>query len=127
MILKTIDIVSLYRKLIEISQREELIMPVKLSFKLLRNSKTIEPIALSFEEASNSTIMKYANPLQGEDVGKMEISKEDFEKVKFEIKELEDEDVDIPLLPIKLSELEDLDLTMRDLAGLYPIIENEEA
>lgn len=125
MILKTIDIVTLYRKLVEISNREGLKIPVKLSFKLLRNGKAIESIVMAFKEASNRAIMEYATPIEGTE-GKVEISSEDFKIVQSQIKELEEAAIEIDLLPIKLSEIEELDLTMQDLAGLYPIIVNEE-
>lgn len=124
MILKASDIIILYKKIIEISQREDLKIPVKLSFKFLRNAKILESFALSFEEASHKAIMQYAAPT--EDEGKIEISKENLDKVQKQVKELENEDVEISLIPIKLSELEGFDFSMQDLAGLYPIIENEE-
>lgn len=121
----TMDAIVLYEKLGELSTRDTK-FPISLSFKFLRNAKILEPIIMAFNEARDNAIRQGGTP-SDDNPDEVIVPNENINAINQEIKALSMEPIDIELVPVKLSELEGLDLNMQDLAGIYPIIQNEEA
>ncbi len=122
----TMDAIVLYKQLGELAGRQDLKLPVSVSFKFIRNAKILEPIVLAFDEARTNAIKQYSEP-SPDNPDEVIVSEQNINVINEEIKALGMEPIDIELVPVKLSELEGLDLNMQDLAGIYPIVQNEEA
>ncbi len=122
----TMDAIVLYKQLGELAGRQDLKLPIGVSFKFIRNAKRLEPIILAFDEARTNAIKQYGEP-SPDNPDEVIVSEKNISVINEEIKALGMEPIDIELVPVKLSELEGLDLNMQDLAGIYPIVQNEEA
>lgn len=113
------DIFVLYETLMKIKDSK---VPVTTGFAIVRNIKALAPEYESIMEMRNSIIRSY-----GEDLGNGQISVPDdkLAAANAELNKVLDTEVEVNLTKLKLSQLENLELSIEDIEKLYPIIEEE--
>ena len=93
----------------------ELKTPVRTSFSIVKNIKTLAKDYEAIEQARTDIVEKY-QPLDFDNV-------ELIDKVNKELSELGDIEVEIDISPIKLSDIESLDIPLDIIETIEPIIE----
>lgn len=112
------QIFSLYDGIMKFKTKE---LPIKVGFNILRNIQTIEPIYNSIIELKDNILVKYGEVQEN---GRVNIPNDKMEIVNKELYELGNIENDIELKIIKLSDIEDINLTVEDLEKLQIIIED---
>lgn len=114
--MKNSDIYSLYQILNNISSIR---LPAKTSFAIIRNLKTIEPIVKDIESARISICQEYGE----EENGVFHFPEDKIDIVDKELTSLAEINVDISLVKIKESDLENLHLSIEEAKVLFSMIE----
>lgn len=122
----TRDVIKMYAIIAEIANREDLnTAPVKIKFLLVRNARALEPIWTDFMETRRELLINNSSLV--EDSEERSATQEQVDFINSEIEKLEKIEVEVPICPIPLSDLDTLNLSIPEMDGLYPIIANEEA
>jgi hypothetical protein len=122
MILKSYEVCNLYESLINI-QQENIKFPIKFGFILIKNTKLLAPIYESIIQVRDNTFMNYA---EEDGNGETIIPEDKIEAAQKELDELSEVENEVLLSTVSLKEIEEFELGLKDLEGLYPIIISEE-
>jgi hypothetical protein len=95
-------------------------LPMRTSLKIYKNAEKIANELIPVDKKRNDIIAKYAG-------GKQSISPEDehYQECVKEIDELMMLDTTIDFEKIKISELEKVNLSVKEISALYPMLEEE--
>ena len=115
------QIFHLYEGLNILKSNKEL--PIKVSFALLQNIKTIEPIYQSVITLRDNLAMENGDV---NEKGFVSIHPEKIAFVNKELAALGAEETEVNLRMIKLSDIEDINMSIEDLASLEIIISEDE-
>lgn len=121
-------------KLFKLSEEEKI--SVKLGYRVTKVIKKVEPEVKSANEAQLALLKKYGTPImeevpgekkEGEEPKMQESGRYDLgENVEVFEKEYDEflkQELELDVLPLPLSDLEDLKLTVREINSLDPFIE----
>lgn len=95
---------------IEIMNGHDEEMPVKFSYRLMTNVRCLRDELKTYDDVYKKIISKYGN---GNDISPDD---ENYDKALKEINELNDEKIDIELKKISIHDIEDMNLTFKELA-----------
>lgn len=124
--LTTRDIVRLYNTINKIAEKQDLNKaPVDVKFLLVRNARAIEQICMEFEEARRVLLVENSSPAE-DNSGNRQATAEQVKYINGEIAKLEQIEVEVAVNPISLYQLDSLNLDIKEINGLYPIVANEE-
>lgn len=117
--MKNSEIVASYVGLINLVEKKEK-YPVKFSFAITRNLKTLESVNKDFETERNKLLDIYnVKDADGEpaykETGKIEIAAEQEENWKKDMEELLDIDVDVKVHKVSLADLDGINITAEDM------------
>ena len=121
------EIMELYYGLDNIFKKDDLRFPAKVSFALLRDWRLIDPIIQDLERA-RFDILSAHGALQEQD-GNQVFIPNDLASAQIIEKELDDlfsVENNIDLYKIPISDIENMELSMQELDGLYPILDGED-
>ncbi len=116
--MKNSDIYSLYQILSNISSIK---LPAKATFAIIRNLKIIEPIVKDIEDARIILFKKYGEEAEGV----FHFPEDKVNIVDKELTSLAETNIDILLVKVKESDLENLNLSIEEAKILLPMIEEE--
>lgn len=119
--MKTTDIINLYTTLTNL---RECGLKARVSFSMARNLKTILPIVEDYEQA-RLKLLQTSGAADPSNPNQYIVPPESVQSVLQELDELGSVDVEVPLLKIKLSDIEDLDISIQDACNLECMIEEE--
>ena len=111
---KMINIVNEINKLNAIS------MPVKVAYRINANKKALTEACEPIQETINAVISKYS------DSGKVTTDNPHYDECLKEINELNNEEVDVNIKTVKLSEIETLNMPLSSVEALSFMIEESE-
>lgn len=95
---------------IEIMNSHDEEMPVKFSYRLMTNVRCLRDKLKTYDDVYKKIISKYGN---GNDISPDD---ENYDKALKELNELNDEKIDIELKKISVHDIEDMNLTFKELA-----------
>lgn len=112
-----------YKSLIDLRQRA-ILFPAGVSYAIMRNLKLLKPIVQDIEESRNQIAQTYGEPSES-DVSYYIIKPENQAKAQEELASLAAADNNITLNTIKLSQIEHMDLAIKDMEDLYFMLDEE--
>ena len=121
------EIIGNYRKLNELRQNGSTRFPAQVSFAIIRNIKMLQSIVDDIEKTYNDLVLQYADPID-EPNNKHEnyrVKPEFIETFNKEIQQLEQINVDLNLILIPFSEIQDLNLSLKEMDALFFMIKEE--
>ena len=116
--MKNKEIYSLY---ITLNNLPSIKLPAKTSFSIVRNLKTLEPIVKDIEQTRLSILQEYGE----EKEGVFHFPEDKIEEVTKELESLAEVDVDVSLVKISVSDLEQLNLSVEEATNLFLMIEEK--
>lgn len=124
--IKTRDVVFLYETINAIAETETIKQaPIDIKFLLVRNARIAQPVFSEFMEVRQNLMLENSSPV--EDSDQRSATKEQAKFINDEIAKIEQVELELPLSPISLNQLDSLKLDLAQLSALYPIIANEGA
>ena len=99
-------------------------MPFKQTVLVARNVKSLEAVVIPFEEKRNEFVKELRNASYTED-GKQVVPDEAADKFRDDVNELLNEEIEVDVVTIKLSNDEFPDLKAEDIKGCIDYIEVE--
>lgn len=125
--MKNKDIISTFEGLQSLRQGATQRLPARLSFAIIRNFKTLQPIVEDIQATYSELVSKYADPIK-EDPGRFKVKDGCLDDLNREMNSLYDLDTEVTLTKVKFSDLENFSFSLSDIEALYFMIEdNEEA
>lgn len=115
------EIYDLYASLKLLLDNKDIQFPAKVSFAVVRNLRTLEPIVADIEKSRNDLIQKEAI----EENGSWRIPKDKVDGVNKQLEDLSETEIGITLLKIRMSDIENMNLSLQEMVSLYDIIEEE--
>lgn len=116
------DIYTLYHAL-QVLVKSEDKLPAKVSFIIARNLKTLEGIVDDIDAARYQIVQSYGTPIPQ---GGYKIPKEKCEEANKELETVANIEIDVPLVKIKISDIENLNISIAMAEALMPMIEEEQ-
>ena len=116
-------IANLYNDLSELVRESTVRLPARVSFSIIRNLHMLEPIAQDIDKARLSIIENCADPVPDEP-GAYKIRPDKQQFMNKELNDLDSMENDINILKIKDSDIKDVELTLKELNCLYPMLES---
>lgn len=113
-----------YEIYVGLSQINNLNIPARVAFALVRNKKLLEPIVQTYVEVKDNLLRTYGIEDENEP-GKFTIPPEKVEQFSTELTGLNYEDNEVLLQKIRMSDIESLNLSLQMMETLYPMIEEE--
>lgn len=104
----------------EINKLNAISMPVKVAYRINANKKAIAEACEPIQETINAVISKYS------DSGKVTTDNPYYDECLKEINELNNEEVDVNIKMVKLSEIETLNMPLSSVEALSFMIEESE-
>ena len=104
-------------------ERAEILMPAKCSFYIYKNLNTLIELASCIDKARQNILEKYGNE-ESESV--FNISKENREIVQKELDDLSQIEQEVDIYYIKLSDLDNVDLSLKQISNISFMILDEE-
>lgn len=95
-------------------------MPVKVAYRINANKKVLTEACEPIQETINAVISKYS------DSGKVTTDNPHYDECLKEINELNNEEVDVNIKTVKLSEIETLNMPLSSVEALSFMIEESE-
>jgi len=95
-----------------ISKLNEVELPIKISFRLSLLSKNLDYILKIYSDKLNIIFEKYGEKIDNEQI---KIKHDNVELFTKEKNELEDEEVDVDVQEIKISEIESIKISAKDM------------
>ena len=95
-------------------------MPVKVAYRINANKKALTEACEPIQETINAVISKYS------DSGKVTTDNPHYDECLKEINELNNEEVDVNIKTVKLSEIETLNMPLSSVEALSFMIEESE-
>ena len=115
------DILEMYAGLESLMEDTEKKFPAKVSFAVLRNYKVLTPIMQDIMAAREAVAIKYGN-LKGENYYIPPDKREIANKELLDIAEI---DVEVSLIKIKMSDIENLNISFKEAKALEFMIGEE--
>ena len=119
-----IEIVQMHSGLINLRAQADLRFPARVSFAILHNMKILEPIIESYEAARMELVHRHGQEVP-EQPGAYQIHEGQVEEFSKEFDALNKIENEVTLTKIKMSDIEDIQLSVDNVAALYPMIEEE--
>ena len=104
----------------EINKLNAISMPVKVAYRINANKKALTEACEPIQETINAVISKYS------DNGKVTTDNPHYDECLKEINELNNEEVDVNIKTVKLSEIETLNMPLSSVEALSFMIEEIE-
>lgn len=116
------DILIMYEGLTKLAQDTDIVFPAKISFAVARNIKTITPIVNDLEVSRLQVLHRYGTK-NSENSFSVPLDKVD--ECNKELDALANMDIEVPLVKIKLSDLEDLKFSIMIAQAFEFMLEEE--
>jgi hypothetical protein len=104
----------------EINKLNAISMPVKVAYRINANKRALTEACEPIQETINTVISKYS------DSGKVTTDNPHYDECLKEINELNNEEVDVNIKMVKLSEIEALNMPLSSVEALSFMIEESE-
>ena len=104
----------------EINKLNAISMPVKVAYRINANKRALAEACEPIQETINAVISKYS------DTGKVTTDNPHYDECLKEISELNNEEVDVNIKTVKLSEIETLNMPLSSVEALSFMIEESE-
>lgn len=117
------EILNFYEGLSKVANNKELRFPVKTSYAMLRNIRALAPIVEDIQTTRDSILKTYGEPVEDKP-GYYSIPKENREVAQKELSSLNSVEQDVAILKIALSDLDNIELSVEELNGLYEMLED---
>ena len=117
--MKYIELFSMNQSLQKLSTVEKDI-PIRTGLKIVKNIQSIQSLLAPVDKMRNEIIMKYSNG-----ANEIKQSDENYAKCASKINELMEEETEIGLEKISLSDLDGISLPISVISAIYPMIDDE--
>ena len=117
------DILSCFEGLQKLRQATDRRLPARTSFAIVRNIKTLQPIVDDFRESYQELLDKYGEPIEND---QYQIKPENVTIFNDELNNLYNLDIDLDIVKIKFSDIENLDFSLEETEALYFMMEDGE-
>lgn len=115
------DIVTMYRGLTSLASDLETKLPAKVSFAIVRNIKLLTPIVEDIDFARQSVAATYGVEVDGG----YSIPGQQIDTVNQELTAIAETEVDVPIVKVKMSDIENLNISVGIAEALEFMIEEE--
>lgn len=115
------QIISIYESLLMIRNKS---FPTKVSYTIVRNLKTLQPIYEDIISARETLIQNNGTLVEEENYYKIDPDKAEY--VNQELKSLSEAENEINLTMFKLQDIESMELSIEAMESLYPMIQEDE-
>lgn len=115
------DIVTMYRGLTSLASDLETKLPAKVSFAIVRNIKLLTPIVEDIDFARQSVAATYGVKVDGG----YSIPEQQINTVNQELTAIAETEVDVPIVKVKMSDIENLNISVGIAEALEFMIEEE--
>lgn len=116
------DIEKLYYGIQSLRARSDFRAPARVSFTLVRGSRSLLPLVQDCEEARKVVLEELGTPAEN---GQYQVTEENLGKVKDEFNSIENIDVPVELPRLKLEDIEKLDLSIQEAEALEILLEED--
>lgn len=118
------DIITMYQGLSQLASNEEMRLPARVSFAVVRNLKMLIPIIEDIDMARQSIAETYGT-LDVDNPTQYRIPENNRDTVNQELDAIMETEVDVPLVKIKMTEIEDLNISIAMAEALMFMVEEE--
>lgn len=118
------DIITMYQGLSQLASNEGMRLPARVSFAVVRNLKMLIPIIEDIEMARQSIAETYGT-LDIDNPTQYRIPENNRDTVNQELDAIMETEVDVPLVKIKMTEIEDLNISIAMAEALMFMVEEE--
>lgn len=115
------DIVTMYRGLTSLASDLETKLPAKVSFAIVRNIKLLTPIVEDIDFARQSVAATYGVEVESG----YSIPEQQIDTVNQELTAIAETEVDVPIVKVKMSDIENLNISVGIAEALEFMIEEE--
>lgn len=115
------DIVTMYRGLTSLASDLETKLPAKVSFAIVRNIKLLTPIVEDIDFARQLVAATYGVEVDGG----YNIPEQQIDTVNQELTAIAETEVDVPIVKVKMSDIENLNISVGIAEALEFMIEEE--
>lgn len=122
--MKNQDIITCFDGLANLREGSSTRFPARVSYAIARNIKLLQPIVEDIQTAYNGLINQYAEPIEGEPT-KFKVKENNITILNEEVTKLYNMETDVSLVKIKFSDIESLELSIKDTEALMLMIEEE--
>lgn len=121
--MKNQEILTCFEGLQKLRQAADRRLPARASFAIVRNIKTLQPIVDDFRESYQSLLDRYAEPIEND---QYQVKAENIQEFNNELDNLYNLDINLEIVKIKFSDIEDFDFSLEETEALYFMMENGE-
>lgn len=118
------DIITMYQGLLQLASNEEMRLPARVSFAVVRNLNVLIPIIKDIDMARQSIAETYGT-LDVDNPTQYRIPENNRDTVNQELDAIMETEVDVPLVKIKMTEIEDLNISIAMAEALMFMVEEE--
>lgn len=118
------DIIIMYQGLSQLASNDEMRLPARVSFAVARNLKMLIPIIEDIDMARQSIAETYGT-LDIDNPTQYRIPENNRDTVNQELDAIMETEVDVPLVKIKMTEIEDLNISIAMAEALMFMVEEE--
>lgn len=118
------DIIIMYQGLSQLASNQEMRLPARVSFAVARNLKMLIPIIEDIDMARQSIAETYGT-LDIDNPTQYRIPENNRDTVNQELDAIMETEVDVPLVKIKMTEIEDLNISIAMAEALMFMVEEE--
>lgn len=118
------DIITMYQGLSQLASNEEMRLPARVSFAVVRNLNVLIPIIKDIDMARQSIAETYGT-LDVDNPTQYHIPENNRDTVNQELDAIMETEVDVPLVKIKMTEIEDLNISIAMAEALMFMVEEE--
>ena len=118
------DIITMYQGLSQLASNEGMRLPARVSFAVVRNLKMLIPIIEDIDMARQSIAETYGT-LDIDNPTQYRIPENNRDTVNQELDTIMETEVDVPLVKIKMTEIEDLNISIAMAEALMFMVEEE--
>ena len=118
------DIITMYQGLSQLASNEGMRLPARVSFAIVRNLKMLIPIIEDIDMARQSIAETYGT-LDIDNPTQYRIPENNRDTVNQELDAIMETEVDVPLVKIKMTEIEDLNISIAMAEALMFMVEEE--
>lgn len=118
------DIIIMYQGLSQLASNDEMRLPARVSFAVARNLKMLIPIIEDIDMARQSIAETYGT-LDVDNPTQYRIPENNRDIVNQELDAIMETEVDVPLVKIKMTEIEDLNISIAMAEALMFMVEEE--
>lgn len=118
------DIIIMYQGLSQLASNDEMRLPARVSFAVARNLKMLIPIIEDIDMARQSIAETYGT-LDVDNPTQYRIPENNRDTVNQELDAIMETEVEVPLVKIKMTEIEDLNISIAMAEALMFMVEEE--